>query len=71
MRYFVFPVEATVFCQRVEESCVVRKGLGRLRRREEEPLIKGVPNLLGHEAGLFAKTDKSTAVSMVSRSWSS
>ena len=40
----VVPLEAASFRPRAEVSCVVGESLGRLRGREEEPSIKGVPN---------------------------
>ena len=50
---------------------MVGESLGRLQGREEEPSIKGMPDLPGREAGLLANTEKSSAISWVSQSWSS
>ena len=52
---FVVPFEAASFRPSAEVSCVVGKGLGRLRGREEKPSMKGVPNLLGREPFFFCK----------------
>ena len=59
----VVPFEAASFRPSAEVSCVVGKDLGRLRGREEEPSIRGVPNLPGPEAGLLVKAERSSAVS--------
>ena len=67
----VVPVEVAGFRPRAEGNCVVGSGFGRRRGREEEPSIKGVPNLPRREAGLLAKAERSSAVSWVSPSWSS
>ena len=53
-----------------EVGCVGPESLGRLRGREE-PSMKGVLNLPGHEVGLLASADRSLRMSCMSRSWPS
>ena len=67
----VVPLETASFRPRAKVSYVVGESLERLRGREEEHLIKGVPNLPGREAGLLANAEGSSAISWVSQSWSS
>ena len=67
----VIPLEAASVRPRAEVSYGVGESLGWLRGREEDPSIKGVPNLPGREAGLLANAERSSAISWVSQSWSS
>ena len=63
--------EAASFCPRAEARCVLGKTLGRLRGREGEPSIRGVPNFPGCDTGLLANAERSSAVYWVPQSWSS
>ena len=58
----VVPLEAASFRPRAEECCMVEESLGRLRRREEEPSLKGVLNLPGGEAVLLVNAERLSAV---------
>ena len=64
----VVSFEAASFRPSAKVSCVAGKDLGRLRVREEEPSIKGVPNFPGRKAGSLANAQGSSVVSWVSQS---